>query len=1023
MPWRETEWETTSLDPEAMHHHRSRKSRRCHASSPRRRAVATRAGAAVAILLGSTFLATAVALAPEGPPFPYHGFCATYSGDNTWYGSYGPGFPTDEGWGFCADRPASGGDYPAPVYNYEPTSAPSGADTSQVDALGFAFSEAQANGWWDGSPGQFTDDQAAAAGKLLYDAVVWASPVPAMDPGTLAAYEALDGWFVQAVGAAGNPTVTGGLVGGGTTFTGQAVYQVDVEFPGSDNPVSGLAVELSISGGTLNSPSGPTSLTLSTNASGQVDFPIVAGSPGPVSVSATIPGGLGQVGLSFLGPTAFEPDAQELTSFPAPSNANVQGALSALPTTGTVSIVKDGDDTAYYPLGGATFEILQGSTVEASLTTAADGTTPMSGPLPTGTYTAHEQTPPPGYASAPDQTVSVVAGTNTVVSFTGAAEDHVLPASLVIEKTDAQSGVPLAGAMFDVTYDSGDDGTFDQNLGRCTTSDTGSCSPPGNDGPNQLLPGRYQVTEVQAPSGYALSTPATQIIEVLPGEAGTLTFGDPMLVSALFQKTASGNLNPAELVLAGAVINIDQGALGGPFVAQCSTDASGTCLTSPSLVSGSYYCWVEQVAPPGLAGGANGCFTAGNEQANQPIGLNDAGEFVAIDVKKVDAANPSVGLPGATFDLYRVNAAASSSAIALPGGTVPSDETLVATTTTGADGIGTFPLQLPGHAYCAQEVQPPPNYVADSTEQCTGSLEGTTTVPPPITTLTFADTEETLHLSVFKYNSLEPGTGIPGAVYDLYVQGAAPPSGVSGTAPANVTNEPGDTWYARGTTGSDGQLSFTVPAGYGWCVLEVSAPVDYVLDDALHCSAILTSSSGTDATTIAVPETLATVHITAYKYNSLQPDTVIPDATYELLASGDQPPGGPNSAPSAAVVPPGDYFWAEGTTDQDGVLSFAVPAGFSWCLHELIAPPDYRSDPAFHCTAVLTTDSSAAAATVAVPEIPTTGSLAYTGFPTLWVGAAGGALVVFGGALLAVGERRSRRTQRQSGFRATTHKM
>lgn len=159
------------------------------------------------------------------------------------------------------------------------------------------------------------------------------------------------------------------------------------------------------------------------------------------------------------------------------------------------------------------------------------------------------------------------------------------------------------------------------------------------------------------------------------------------------------------------------------------------------------------------------------------------------------------------------------------------------------------------------------------------------------------------------------------------------------------------------------------------------------------------------------------------KYNSLQPGTVIPDATYELLASGDQPPGAPTVAPSAAVVPAGDYFWAEGTTDQNGVLSFDVPAGYSWCLHELIAPPDYRSDPAYHCTAVLTTDSSEAAATVAVPEIPTTGSLAYTGFPAMWVGTAGGVLVALGGGLLVFGERRRERMPRQSGFRATTHKM
>jgi hypothetical protein len=957
-----------------------------------------------------------------GPPFPFHGFCATYSGDNTWYGSYGPGFPTDEGWGFCADPPASGGDYPAPGYDYVASTAPNGALTAQIDALGFAFSEAQAIGWWGGSPGQFTWDQAAAAGKLLYDAVVWASPVPAMDPGTLAAYDALDGWYLQAVGSTGSPSITGRLVGGGATFTGNATYEVDAAFPGTNGPVSGLAVQLSISGGTLNSPSGPTSLVVSTNSSGQADFSVFAGSPGPVALSVSVPNGLGQVGLAFFGPTEGEPDAQDLASFSAPVSAGLSEGLTALPTTGTVSIVKGGDDSAYYPLGGATFEILSGSTVESTLTTDATGTTPTSGPILAGSYTVHEETAPAGYDTAPDQTVTLVAGTNTVVSFTGTAEDHVVPATLTIEKNDAQTGVPLAGAIFNVSYDSTNDGTFDQNLGRCTTNETGACAPQGNDGPSQLLAGRYQVTELEAPPGYALATPATQIVELLAGENDIVTYGDPLYVSAVFHKTAIGNINPAELVLAGAVIDVDQATPGGTVVAQCSTDGSGTCATSPYLQSGSRYCWVEVVAPPGLASGANGCFAADNAQTNQPIAFTDAGEFVGIDVKKVDAANPSVGISGATFDLYRVNAASSASAIPIPIGTVTSNEVLVATTTTGVGGIGAFALQLPGYAYCAVEVQPPPNYVANTAQQCTGVLTGTATVPAPITTLTFADTEETVHLSVFKYNSLSPSTGIPGAVYDLYVQGAIPPSGVPGTTPANVVDEAGDTWYARGTTGSDGQLSFTVPAGYGWCVLEVSAPVDYVLDDALHCSGVLTSSSDSEERTISVPENLATVHITAYKYNSLQPDTVIPNATYELLANGSRPPGAPDNPPSAAIVPSGDTFWAEGTTDQNGALTFAVPAGYSWCLHELIAPTDYRPDPAFHCTAVLTTDSTAAAATLAVSEVPATGALAFTGFPALGVGVTGGVLVVVGGAMLAFGERRPRRRS-QSGFRATTHMM
>ncbi|MSX68866.1 MAG: hypothetical protein F2757_08180, partial [Actinobacteria bacterium] len=52
---------------------------------------------------GSTIMFDGPALCSSGsPPDGYQGYCATYNGDNTWYGSYGLGFPTDPGWGLCA---------------------------------------------------------------------------------------------------------------------------------------------------------------------------------------------------------------------------------------------------------------------------------------------------------------------------------------------------------------------------------------------------------------------------------------------------------------------------------------------------------------------------------------------------------------------------------------------------------------------------------------------------------------------------------------------------------------------------------------------------------------------------------------------------------------------------------------------------------------------------------------------------------------------------------------------------------
>ncbi|MGH9043652.1 MAG: MSCRAMM family protein, partial [Acidimicrobiales bacterium] len=689
-----------------------------------------------------------------GPPYPFQGFCATYSGDNTWYGSYGPGFPTAEGWAFCADPPASGGYYPAPVYDYVGSGPPAGSNTSEASALGFAFSEAQALGWWDGLNGQFTAAQAAVAGKLLYDSVVWSDPTPGMDPGVLAAFEALHDWYLAAVGSSGAPQLSVSLSGGTTSFRGNAELEISATFPGTARPAAGLSVEVSVTGGTLGSVGGSSSVTVGTDDSGDAAIGLFAAEPGPVAVSVSVPDGVGQSGLTFWSPSAFEPRAQQLAAFFAPEALQSAGSFTALPTTGTVSIVKGGDDTAYYPLAGAVFDVQNSSGVQATLTTGPGGTTGTTPGLAAGTYTIHEALAPPGYGTAPDQQVTVRAGTNTVISFTGAEEDHVSPATLTIDKADAQTASPLKGAVFQFSYDQDDTGVFDRFLGTCTTGMTGSCSPDGNDG-SSLVPGRYQVTEISAPPGYATPNPATQVVDLLPGENAVLKFGDVKLVSAVFQKVATGNINPAELTLSGAVIVVYQGAVGGSEATRCTTDRSGTCVTGLDLDSGVRYCWREMAAPPGLSPGATGCFVADEDQADEPITVTDPGLFVTIQVKKVDAASLSTGLSQARFDLYRVSALLPS-VLPYPVGATQTGEQLVASTTTGPGGLGTFPMQLPGFVYCAQEVEPPPNYIVETSQQCTGLLEGTTEVPAPVTTLDFEDSEQMVHLSVFKYDSLTP---------------------------------------------------------------------------------------------------------------------------------------------------------------------------------------------------------------------------------------------------------------------------
>ncbi len=310
------------------------------------------------------------------PADPGEGFCANYNGDTTWYGTYGNAgspFPSTDGFGLCADRPASGGDFPAPDYHYVSGAAPAGSGGDK-NALGFALSQAAASGWWGGSSGHFTSDQAGAAAKLFYDNIVWGIAIPALDPGTGAALAELEGWFNEAVGSsAAAPTLSVGLVGGGTSFTGSGTVEVKVTFSGSNSGVNAQALILNVVGGTFNSAGGPTTIGVSTNSSGVVDVPVFAGSGSSGGVTVNVATSIGTPGMDFYHPTQGVLNAQILAGFVAPTTltgtAALQSKVVQIQQSGTVSIQKSGNDTAYYGLAGAVFQVLSGSTVVATLTT------------------------------------------------------------------------------------------------------------------------------------------------------------------------------------------------------------------------------------------------------------------------------------------------------------------------------------------------------------------------------------------------------------------------------------------------------------------------------------------------------------------------------------------------------------------------------------------------------------------------------------------------------------------------------
>lgn len=673
--------------------------------------------------------------------------CATYNGNNTYFGLHGLGFPSPLGWGLCAVRPAQGGGYPAPGYQYTLGSAPSGANLSRTNALGWAFSDAQRQGLWTkGQPGSFSVDQIAVAAKLLYDNVVWGTPLPTLDAATQRALTTLRGLMNAATGITNPPTLALSLQGGGTTLQTTGTLIATVTAPGVSGGLAGIPITLSASGATFDQNHLAT-ITLTTNTSGRVSAPFTTTSNTPSTVTATANAVLALPGLLFYGPTIIVPSAQIIASPRAPLAASQRLTLTASGApTGTVQVQKNGDDTAYFPVSDAVFQVLDSSSaVVATLVTDAQGLSPVSDPLPVGTYTLHELTPPAGYAPAGDQTFSIVANTLTALTVTPAEGDAIRRANVTIEKLDALSHTDLAGAVYSITFDPTNTHQDNGATLTCTTDATGRC------GWSDLLPGNYLLREVTPPPNYQPNNVARWIY-VGPDEVHTYNYLD----------------TPQFVTLSARKFNAE---------------------TDQVIAHATYDLYVEDPAPPGPL----------------PTPPADTEHF--------------------------------------------SDLTFMERGTTDESGHLTFTVRA-GYAWCLLEVSVPEPYVIDPALHCTGVLNANARSAP----LALPEHPSLVALDVRKFNATDPNQGVPGAYYALFVRDPFPSGYEPSPAPTNIAVPPGTTLWAVDATNAKGLLRFSVPSGSSWCVRELTAPADYHLDPALHCTGVLTSSTPAAQLSVAVPE-------------------------------------------------------------------------------------------------------------------------------------------------------------------------
>ncbi|MYU22156.1 SpaA isopeptide-forming pilin-related protein [Streptomyces sp. SID8352] len=401
-------------------------------------------------------------------------------------------------------------------------------------------------------------------------------------------------------------------------------------------------------------------------------------------------------GYELPDPNVFGPLV--LTGANAEQGVEVQAENTpvTVPVSGEVRVHKTDADTGN-PLEGAEFELWEETNGVAGLqtdgdnpdtqvgdtcTTGADGLCTRT--VNTGTYYWLETAAPDGY-ELPDPNVFgplVLTGANADEGVQAEAENTPVNVPVTgevrVEKTDADTGNPLAGAKFELWEETNgvpglqtDGGNPDTQVGDvCTTTADGLCV-------RTVDPGTYYWLETAAPDGYELPDPNVFGPLVLTEENAS----DGVQVGA--ENTPSGEPQPVTgevrvdktdattgAPLADAVFELWEETNGVPGLqttgADPDTRVGGTCVTGAAGVcartvdTGTYY-WRETAAPDGYelpAPNVFGPLVLTEDNAEQGVTVEaentpseQPGEEGSITVEKTDAKNGEP-LAGAVFELW-----------------------------------------------------------------------------------------------------------------------------------------------------------------------------------------------------------------------------------------------------------------------------------------------------------------------------------------------------------------------------------
>lgn len=376
-------------------------------------------------------------------------------------------------------------------------------------------------------------------------------------------------------------------------------------------------------------------------------------------------------------------------------------------TSYSIEIHKHDSEDKQKKLAGAEFAVTDSRGFTKTVTTDASGKASITG-LPYDDYTIREIKAPKGYALS-DKEYSVkktelVHGSPVVIE---AANKYIL-GSVTIKKVDHENPEKLLeGAKFNVTDENGsllmwkaegDVYTLDERGSNVITA--------GRVTLRDLPEGTYTLTEIDAPSGYAIldGSRTFTITEA------NMTAPLEIKVENLLRRTAVGFIkvdkNNKELRLAGAEFTLYRmnGEKQGEVVATGVTNNNGL-VTFTELTMGSYRA-KETKAPKGY------------KLWNAPI------DFTVDEYGKVSVGSTELKPEGLVYTAMITNTAeekeitlkkVSDTGEALTGATFRLSGEKSYILTTGSDG--TAKISLPYGDYILEEVIAPDGYVLSSEKQ------------------------------------------------------------------------------------------------------------------------------------------------------------------------------------------------------------------------------------------------------------------------------------------------------------------